>query len=268
MRKTVVDLDLMGYSRLARDLEDAAAVFAFNEEIQGYIDRGLEAAAVDRPGSVLATTGDGAILAFDEAAAAHHFARGVHAATRQANQGRPEDQWRRFRIGAATGEVEIRRADGQAEFAGTSIADAVRLQTAGRPGDLLVDRPTFDALPPDLKLDYEPEETVHGKEHDPPYPVRRCLMVRGLAPPEKVAARIPVALNTTVAEVYKLYAQLVPRERVVRVIPLIGIPAGEQPSLALNLDQRFDQVVLWAQERAQQGALKELHKALLLLLQG
>ena len=45
MRKTVVELDLVGYSTVARLLEEAAgpqSVAALNDQIQKVIDQGLE----------------------------------------------------------------------------------------------------------------------------------------------------------------------------------------------------------------------------------
>ena len=66
--KTVVELDLVGYSDAFRALEEnvgVEVVARFNDQIQGFVDAGLSAVGTQRARVVLATTGDGAILAFD-----------------------------------------------------------------------------------------------------------------------------------------------------------------------------------------------------------
>lgn len=105
--KTVVELDLVGYSDISRTLEDnlgAEVVARFNEQIQGFVDAGLGAAKANRDDVVKATTGDGAILAFAEAADAHRFAVAVHEAAQRHNAARASPaagRW--FRIGVAYG---------------------------------------------------------------------------------------------------------------------------------------------------------------------
>ena len=46
MKKTVIELDLKGYSDIARELEEhlsAEVVMQFNEQIQTFVDAGLQA---------------------------------------------------------------------------------------------------------------------------------------------------------------------------------------------------------------------------------
>lgn len=67
MKKTVIELDLKGYSDIARELEEhfsAEVVMQFNEQIQTFVDAGLKATETRREEAVMATTGDGAILVF------------------------------------------------------------------------------------------------------------------------------------------------------------------------------------------------------------
>jgi hypothetical protein len=87
MRKTVVELDLKGYSDVARELEEhfsADLVMKFNEQIQTFVTDALKVAGVLPKDAVMATTGDGAILTFDTPSVAHIFAEGIsqcHAST-------------------------------------------------------------------------------------------------------------------------------------------------------------------------------------------
>ena len=180
MNKTVLELDLVGYSSIATILEENTgpnAVAELNAQIQGFISQGLSAVGAQRKNTVLATTGDGAILLFDIAEHAHRFATTVHEATRVYNGGKTETSARRFfRMGAATGDVIIQpRPDGGADIAGVTIARAVRLEAAARPGELLIDAVTFGSLPPSLHDLYGSEEKVRGKRAEE-FSARRCVM--------------------------------------------------------------------------------------------
>ena len=62
--KTVVELDLRGYSDIARELEEqfsAEIVAKFNDQIQGFVDVKLQAVSIPREQTMIATTGDSAI---------------------------------------------------------------------------------------------------------------------------------------------------------------------------------------------------------------
>ncbi|WP_166302398.1 hypothetical protein [Bradyrhizobium sp. 2S1] len=179
--KTVVELDLVRYSDVARIIEEnlgAALVLKFNDQIQNFVEAGLKAVKLKRNKVVLATTGDGAILAFEQAAQAHHFAVAVHEAAQVHNSGRTiASAIRWFRIGGATGELHMQPRDGGGqEIAGTVIATAVRLEAAARPGQFLIDEVTYSALGKNLQALYGPKETVSGKRNEK-FAARRCTVV-------------------------------------------------------------------------------------------
>ncbi len=163
-RKTVLELDLAGYSSVARALEENLTVnlvTALNDQIQRFIDVGLSSiGVVARENAVMATTGDGAILVFELPDEAHRFARAVHEATREHNAAKTTPSAHRwFRMGAATGDIDIIDDGRTRKIAGTIIANAVRLEAAGGIGQLIVEAATFEELPDALKLEYEPEES-------------------------------------------------------------------------------------------------------------
>jgi len=82
MTKTIVELDLIGYSDLARHLEENLSVnelALLDEQIQGFVDAGLKAVNLPREAAVLSTAGDNAFVIFDQADQAHRFALAVHA---------------------------------------------------------------------------------------------------------------------------------------------------------------------------------------------
>ena len=147
MQKTILELDLIGYSDKARELEEqlnVSLVMQFNDQIQEFVDTGLEAAGLTREYVIVQSTGDGAIVVLDEAEQAHNFAEAVNDACKQHNSDKSVESAKRwFRIAAATGDVEIRGDN----LAGIVIANAVRLETAGESGHFLVDRATYDNLP-------------------------------------------------------------------------------------------------------------------------
>ena len=176
--KTVLELDLVAYSDIARALEenlDVQAVKTFQDQIQSFVDIGLKELHLRRDDVVLATAGDNAILIFENAALLHHFAKVVQEATEKHNRQRSVESAKRwFRMGAATGPVLI--IPEERRIVGTTVARAVRLEAAAEKGELLIDSDTFHALPEDLKKCYSAEEIVSGKR-DELFNVRRCAFV-------------------------------------------------------------------------------------------
>ena len=143
MKKTILELDLIGYSDKARELEEHGGgklVMGFNDQIRQFVDQGLTAAGVIPSDVIVQSTGDGAVVVLDEAEQAHEFAEADNGACRQHNKGKALESTKRwFRIAATTGEVEIHGSD----LAGVVIANAVRLETAGESGHFLVDIATL-----------------------------------------------------------------------------------------------------------------------------
>lgn len=187
MTRTIVELDLIGYSDLARHLEENLSVkelALLDKQIQGFVDAGLKAVNLPRVAAVLSTAGDNAYVIFDQAGQAHRFALAVHEAAGKHNASKTVESARRwFRIGAATGEISIRNKRGKPTVAGITIANAVRLEAAAKPGEFLVDTATFQALPPSLRRKYGPEETVQGKRKEQ-FQAHRCVMLKGAPAPE------------------------------------------------------------------------------------
>ena len=266
--KTIVSVDMAGYSDVARLLEenqDPSVVMRLNKKIQEFVDGGLSAVGIPRERAVIQTTGDGALLVFERARDAHRFAEAVHAGTVSWNRSRKEPTAKRwFRIGAASGPVSIIPDDGEVKFAGITIANAVRLETAARPGELVVDIATYDALPGQIQRRYGKEENVHGKRNEI-FLVRRCDMSEGLAA-EVAETPIPVpkpALGDR-RKIYALYSRLLTLEAVETLMNLVDMPAGVRPSDRLPTDRRFDELFRWASHN---GHLPQLESELLYLIE-
>jgi class 3 adenylate cyclase len=251
MIKTVLELDLVGYGMLARELQSAwgpRAVTDLNRQIQGFVDEALSAVGLPRDETVMVTTGDGAILVFDQAAAAHHFAESLHAAVRAYNidpegAGRPGGGGRWFRTGAVTGAIDMQpRPGGGYDIAGEPIGRAVRLETAARPGELLIDCPTYEALPGSARRCYGPEEEVFGKRGE-------CFLVRRYP----ILLGSPVEAHATTGwrpgdrlSVAEELSRLDP-EQLDRLIFLLGLPLDRQPSRSLDPTERKSELLVrWA----------------------
>lgn len=182
MIKTVVELDLKGWSAVARELEEhlsAKVVLQFNEQIQEFVEAGLNSIGVPRNAAVRATTGDGAILVFDHPDTAHSFAEAVHNMCRLHNESKTVAAARRwFRIGIATGDLATDPVD-PSIIGGTVIMHAVRLEASASIGEVVIDTGTYARLNSQYRSLYGQEEVVVGKELA--FKVHRYAVVLGLS---------------------------------------------------------------------------------------
>ncbi|MBE9032215.1 hypothetical protein IQ266_20965, partial [filamentous cyanobacterium LEGE 11480] len=176
----VVQIDRAEYSRAAkvtRDLTGEAGLALLKSITQEAIDVGLKAVGTTRAQSVRSTRGDDAIIFFEDAASAHRFAQAVHGHTQAANQDKQAAAKCWFRIGCAYGELTFMHNQLEADPSGWVLAVVARLHQAGEPGEFLIDRDTYSALPPDLQQLYGAAESVKGKSHDTEFACRRWCVV-------------------------------------------------------------------------------------------
>ncbi len=275
-RKTVVELDLIGYSTISASLEenvDVTTVAQVNAQIQGFVDCGLEAVGATRETAVMVTTGDGAILVFEEPATAHDFAAAVQQVTAKHNRTRQTALSKRvFRIGAATGEIMmIPRPGGGFDIAGTTIAYAVRLEAKARPGELLVDLATYENLRPEQRALYGPKRTVAGKR-DEQLPAHGCLLdpeaeshasftpreMRANRPPATEAAKPAADRRREIIERFKTIRE---RQQCMELTFLLAIPVGQRPPETMGLDDTKSHILQWASDAdRQQSLLEELRR--------
>jgi class 3 adenylate cyclase/tetratricopeptide (TPR) repeat protein len=174
-RRSVVELDLIGYSVFARDLEqqaDATILFHLNDQVQRFVDHGLSEVGIDRRDAVNGTAGDNALLVFERASEAHRFSEAVHRATAKHNAAKNPKAHRNFRIGISTGEIALRGK----EVTGTSIIDSVRLEAAGTMGHILIDEATYEELPAKFQQCYRGPEPITDKQKNA-YRVYRFVVV-------------------------------------------------------------------------------------------
>lgn len=248
MRTTVVDIDLVAYSDLVRVLEESqgvGAVAQLNSELQESIRNAAADAGLTLDSNNYKDTGDGALLFFSVAEQAVKFGRAMHEAAAKRNESRTTFQGKRFfRVGAATGDVEF-GSDGK--FAGLTIALAVRLQTAGTAGTIVLDDATFSALPADLQKQCGPAEEFSGKRKEV-ITGHRCVIdpTAGDQVAEYLGAtkvsKPPRPPDRT--ELLKIVNALSAGD-VARLIYLLDIPIDDQPSKYLSLAEQKIAVLQW-----------------------
>lgn len=170
-QRIVVVVDMVGYTRMAQLLEEnagAGAVAELNRQIQTLVQSGVAALPAGAACLTLAETGDGAILLFDLAHDAHLFAEQVLTNANTHNQSRTnKSAMRWFRIGIASGELtRMHGEEAEGGYAGMTIANATRLETAAAPGEIVIDLATYEALPAEARKCYGSEGTVRGKRSE------------------------------------------------------------------------------------------------------
>jgi class 3 adenylate cyclase len=254
MRKTVVELDLVGYSSIVKMLEenlDVKTVTHLNQQIQGFVNTGLMAVSEMRERVVIASNGDNAVIIFDDATYAYNFAKAVHEYTQLHNASKTEPSAKRwFRIGAATGELA---QEDNGKLTGYVIVTAYRLEANANPGEFIVDLDTYNALPDELKQRFDSEETVLGK-HDKKFKARRCKMIFNT----NLSTNEPIEI-----EVLDLFGQLKPQDQIQQIMTLIAMPQEHRPPDTLTIFQRQGKILDWA---ANNNTLENLKNKLLYLI--
>ena len=272
--KTIVDIDLLGYSSIARAVEETLAtkhVIELNDQIQAFVNQGLAAAALARTDAVLSTTGDGAILGFDEAAQAYKFATALHDAAKEWNYGKIDALAKRyFRVGIATGPIEVREQNGTREFAGLVIARAVRLEAKAEPGSILVDEETYVKLPNPVRKAFSGPKRVRGKRdevfdaYNSTYDVPDPKVLASLLPRTDLLGGVRGTHSEIEArrEVLRLLHSLRPHQYE-ELVFLLMIPIDRRPPRTVPIAERRGMILEWASEEA--DGVRNLFESLKLL---
>ncbi|WP_005224218.1 hypothetical protein [Marichromatium purpuratum] len=246
--RTVVELDLVAYSSLARTLEenlDTSAVAKLNLQIVEFVDDALRRNGEDPREVVLKRTGDGAILAFTESEKAHQFAESFFEIVGKFNEKKTAETsaQRRFRMGAATGKLSFMRlGDGTLDFAGTTIANAVRLEAASNPGCMCIDLETFSRLPNAIQEVYECECTVPGKRDELFHARCRRFAEMGEAPSIILEAEKKTDKKTVLDILEKLERE----DQIDILTVLLEMPVKDRPARTLNISQKRVEIFKWA----------------------
>lgn len=170
-KRTLIKLDVVGYADIVKILEEktnAKVTSLLNNKIQSFVTKALD--IIDcGTGLILKKEGDSALVCFQEACKAHDFARTVHEITTKDNIGKPESLKIVFRIGGATGELDLTTYDGYLN------AIAYRLESKSEQGGILINREMFNELPSNMQSQYDIEEVVEGKRISELFLARRWV---------------------------------------------------------------------------------------------
>jgi class 3 adenylate cyclase len=171
MDATVVEVDLINYSEIAHQIErelglGAAGVSLLNQQLEDLVKRALHPLRLEPKKIIKNNSGDGFVLVFDHPDDAHRFSVEFHKVCIEHNQrfaNKSAHRW--FRVGAATGDLN--EVDNQ--IAGVSIIEAVRLESKGNKGHILIDKKTYSSLTNVCRNDYpsksEPITDKHNNIH-------------------------------------------------------------------------------------------------------
>jgi formylglycine-generating enzyme required for sulfatase activity/class 3 adenylate cyclase len=251
-RRTLVKLDVVGYADIVKIIEEknnAKVTSLLNNKIQGFVARALDVIGCDTR-LILKTEGDSALVCFQDPCQAHKFAVTIHEITKKENVGKPESLKIVFRIGCATGELDLATHDGYLN------AIAYRLEVRSEQGGILINRDMFDELPSDLQSQYDIEEVVEGKRLSEIFYARRW---RGDNPElnSKILCRIleiPKISNTSIYKFESITlnkkAEIVKREHreshylreplEKEELRMIAIPGGEYKMGSQNTNTPYD----------------------------
>lgn len=257
--RTVVLVDLAGYSDLQRLFEESlgvSAARAFDAEIQRFIGAALTGAGGNVPDNVVMTTGDGAILSFKAADTALDFAARLHEGVGAHNRSVTEARAKRaFRVGAATGPLAIDKKTGAPS--GMTISRAARLEAKADLGGVLIDRVTYEAASPALRAAYRGPEDVPGKR-DERFEAWRA-QIDG-------AAQAPVARPLSHMQIVLLIdsdMQRLTPDRMAVLMILLAIPPGQRPPPLLILAEQGAMILKWAYDNDRLADLADALRGLL-----
>lgn len=255
--RTVVELDLVGYTKTGRMLQanlGVEVVAQLNEQIQELVDMALKKAKADRKEVVRATTGDGAIVVFASNVQAHRFAVALHRAAAQHNAGRAQVGHRWFRLGLATGELHQEDSEGGSQaIAGMVIVDAVRLEAGCNPGEIVASSDTYAGFPRRIQRLYGREEMVQGKKEDQVRAHRYTVL------PYTSTDEAPA-----IPDVLELFQRLNPTSQINLVMVLLKMPPAHRPSIKETIANQQVAILDWA---IASGKLADLAQVLRSLIQ-
>jgi formylglycine-generating enzyme required for sulfatase activity/class 3 adenylate cyclase len=213
-RSTFFFADFKGFTERIRILEKAAghqAAAELKRTVAGYVERAIrELAAELKPDDyqLIDTAGDGFFFHFRSAKDAFRFAEALNRLTDRHNSEHTDElAEHRFRVGAATGDA----AWDNGKPVGNVVNVGSRLQSASSGSDFVIDRATYDGLPPDVQQLFGPKEAVRDK-HDKAYEVYRTAFGRPLP-------ALPAAAADTPSSKSKFTTTPTSDSRLVKIVP-------------------------------------------------
>ncbi len=141
----VMAADVVGYSGLME--QDEAGTLARLREYRENIDRLI----ADHGGTIVGTSGDGILAAFESALSAVDSAVAIQRALTAGNSGLPQHQRLQFRIGINVGDVIVQEGD----IFGDTVNVAARLEPLADPGGICISRAVRDHVRKQAGLSFD-----------------------------------------------------------------------------------------------------------------
>jgi len=127
-----------------------------------------------------------------------------------------------------------------------TIANAVRLEAASSLGEIVIDVPTYEGLPKNLRLRYESEEMVVGKRNER-FPARRCRVIGEAPALQRVQYSLPSMRGSVkLQQIVRLMESVQDDGEFDKLLFLIEIPLEHQPARTLPLAKRKAELLIWA----------------------
>jgi class 3 adenylate cyclase len=242
---SIVIVDLVGYSDIQRQLEQALGVGAARDldaQIQGFIETALTKVGGTPADSILARTGDGGQLKFALPGTALSFSAELQAAATRHNAGVTEAIAKRvFRIGIATGELAFSAETGA--LSGMTYTRAARLESKADPGGILIDEASCDGSVEALRVGYHGPETINGKR-DERFVAWRARIDMTTVPANLATTSPRAAMLDAIAADFK---RLRP-DQIDTLIVRLGIDRDRAPPDTISGGSRKSKILLWAHE--------------------
>ncbi|SHJ33705.1 Adenylate cyclase, class 3 [Shimia gijangensis] len=149
---TILSADVVGFSKLMND-DESGTLAALKELRRSEINPRIES----HHGRTIKLMGDGSLVEFASVVDAVSFAVDVQHALARSQDGKPEEDRIRFRIGINVGDVIV---DGD-DIYGDGVNVAARIEGLAEPGGICVSHTVFDHVEGKLDLSF----TAMGPQH-------------------------------------------------------------------------------------------------------
>jgi formylglycine-generating enzyme required for sulfatase activity len=161
-KRTIVKLDVVKSSDITNIVESVTNVkftSAFNRNVRQFIEGCLQEGNL-RTGFIHQQVGDGLVVIFEEANDAHKFSEIVHMRSHEVNLSRLEPAKIWFRVGCATGLLDLETYDGCLHIT------VHRCEPRAEPHSTLIDSQMYSELSSEFQHHYDIEEIIEGKRHE------------------------------------------------------------------------------------------------------
>ncbi len=163
----ILATDMVAYSRFM-EADETGTLAALNERRREIIDPAI----TDHRGRIVKTTGDGLLVEFASVVDAVGCAVSFQRAMAARNDGIPEDQQIRFRVGINLGDIIVEGND----IFGEGVNIAARIESLAEPGGVSVSAAVHQQLKSKIDIEYEDQGLQSVKNIEEPIHIYKLLL--------------------------------------------------------------------------------------------